>query len=193
LPSNLSIRSNDNALAFFGKACPLSNFYPADFVVNGTSYSSSEQFYQAQKAELANDRQTHSKIMQDSDPSVHKRLGASVKIDQDLWVKKAPEVMHCGLIAKFSQNKDLAIYLSNTGSKLLFEAAPKDLIWGTGVSLHHKNVLKKESHPGKNLLGSILMSIRQQLSFSHDTLSPATYTTSPTTIQDHNMSETNNL
>jgi hypothetical protein len=189
-PLSLSTRTNEQSLAFFGKGNPLSNFHPANFVVNGTFYSSTEQFYQAQKAEFAKDSYNHARIMQQDDPANHKKIGATIKIDHDLWVKKAPEVMHCGLLAKFSQNKDLAIYLSNTGSKNLLEASPKDLIWGTGVGLHHKNVLNADSHPGKNLLGVILMSVRQQLSFSHEHLTPPTYVTSPVSAPDHPMSDT---
>jgi hypothetical protein len=187
-PQNLATRSNDHALAFFGRASPLSNFYPADFVVNGNSYSSSEQFYQAQKAQFAKDRISLDKIMQHQDPTIHKKIGDQVKIDQDLWVQKAPEVMHCGLLAKFSQNKDLAIYLSNTGNKVLLESSAKDSIWGTGVSLTHKNVLNTDLHTGRNLLGNILMSVRQQLSFSHDHLIPPSYPTSPVSSSESQMS-----
>lgn len=189
-PLSLSSCSNDESLAFFGKANPLSNFYPANFVVNGVSYSSAEQFYQAQKAIFANDTANHNKIMQQSDPAVHKKIGSSVKIDHDLWVTKAPEVMHCGLLAKFSQNKDLAVFLANTGSKKLLEASPKDTIWGTGVSLHHKNALTTDAHPGKNLLGAILMSVRHQLSFSNEYLTPPNFTTSPISMPDHHISNT---
>jgi hypothetical protein len=188
-PLSLSTRSDDHSLAFFGKANPLSNFYPANFVVNGILYNCSEQFYQAQKAEFAKDQFVHDKIMQQSDPSIQKKLGSTVKIDHDLWVTKAPEVMQCGLLAKFSQNRDLAIYLSSTGSKNLLEASPKDPIWGIGISLQHKNVLKTDLHTGRNLLGAILTTVRQQLSFNHEQLTPPAYATSPIQSTMDTMSE----
>jgi hypothetical protein len=180
-PLSLSCKVNDKAIAFFGKASPLSNFHPATFNINGVNYSSCEQYYQAHKAITANDQTAHDRIMETEDPAEQKRLGSTLKINQDLWDKKAPEIMHCGLLAKFEQNRDLSEYLLSTGNKVIFEASPRDKFWGTGLSLSHPKVLDESSHTGQNLLGKLLMSLREQIISHIDScsLEPPNFTTSP--------------
>jgi hypothetical protein len=87
-----------------------------------------------------------------------------------------------GLLAKFSQNKDLCCFLLSTDQKDLIESSPHDLYWGSGVSLSNKICLKKDSHSGKNVLGQILMSVRAQLNQLEEQsnlLSPANIASSP--------------
>ena len=51
-PFNVSTKSNDNVVGFFGELCPFSNFYPANFTYKGQSYHSSKQFIQHTKAQF---------------------------------------------------------------------------------------------------------------------------------------------
>jgi hypothetical protein len=182
-PLSLSCKTDDASIAFFGRASPLSNFHPTGFNVNGVNYNCCEQYYQSHKAMIANDLTTHDRIMESEDPSEQKRLGSTVKINQDIWDKKSAEVMHCGLLAKFDQNRDIAEYLLNTGNKAIFEASHRDKIWGIGLSLNHPNVLDESVHAGQNLLGKMLMSVREQFKSHLDSnsLKPPNFTTSPTT------------
>ena len=57
-PINVSTKSNDTVVGFFGELCPLSNFHPANFTYKGQSYHSSKQFIQHTKAQFCNDGET---------------------------------------------------------------------------------------------------------------------------------------
>ena len=66
LPSNLNVfnlscKENEDTVGFFGELNPLSNFHPANFIVNGIHYTSSEQFIQHMKALAFNDYTTAKK------------------------------------------------------------------------------------------------------------------------------------
>ena len=63
--------------------------------------------------------------------------------------------------SKFTYNKDLQDKLISTGDKYLAEDSPWDKVWGIGT----KSSKLKESRkwPGKNLLGIILMEIRNEM------------------------------
>ena len=50
------------------------------------------------------------------------------------------------------QNSEVRALLESTGSKLLVENSPKDSYWGCGAD-----------GKGKNMLGQVLMEIREQL------------------------------
>jgi hypothetical protein len=180
-PLSLSFKKDDKAIAFFGKASPLSNFHPAMFNVNGVNYNCTEQYYQAHKAILANDQTTHDRIMETDEPSEQKRLGSSIKINQELWDKRSPEIMHCGLLAKFNQNRGMADYLLGTTNRVVYEASPRDKTWGIGLSLSHPKVLDETVHTGQNLMGKLLMSLREQLISHMDSniFEPPNFVTSP--------------
>ena len=49
-PFEVTTKSNDDTVGFFGELCPFSNFYPAVFTHNGKRYHSGEQLIQHQKA-----------------------------------------------------------------------------------------------------------------------------------------------
>ena len=57
------------------------------------------------------------------------------------------------LYAKFDQNDDLKAILLATGDRELREHTPRDKFWGDGG--------KKGN--GKNMLGKLLMSVREEL------------------------------
>jgi hypothetical protein len=70
--------------------------------------------------------------------------------------------MKSALSMKFSQNNHLKEQLIKTGSKCLAEASPFDTFWGTGISLREHHCFDRDRW-GKNLLGLLLMEIRDQL------------------------------
>ena len=52
---NLTSKSNEECFAFFGELNPLSNFHPANFVLHGRNFTSSEQYIQYRKASYFDD------------------------------------------------------------------------------------------------------------------------------------------
>jgi N-glycosidase YbiA len=60
--------------------------------------------------------------------------------------------MRAAVLAKFTQHDDLKEILLGTGDALLIEHTTKDSYWGDGGD-----------GSGKNMLGQILMSVREEL------------------------------
>ena len=71
--------SDNNITAFFGIECPLSNFYPSRFTVDGQVFSSNEQHYYYSKASHAKDYKAQVEIMANDDPVQIKRIGKRIR------------------------------------------------------------------------------------------------------------------
>ena len=52
--------------------------------------------------------------------------------------------------------------LLETNDKIIAEASPNDSIWGIGLSKYDKDATNPKNWKGKNLLGFILMDIRDE-------------------------------
>ena len=142
----------------------LSNWYLSDFVIDGVTYSSVEQYMMYIKATTFVDMDIANKIMATNDVSVIKSLGRSVSnYDETTWNAIRGRVVYDALLAKFSQNEDLKRLLLDTGDSILVECAVKDTIWGIGLSMTNPNRYDKSKWKGKNLLGKALMKVREKL------------------------------
>ncbi len=115
-------KQNDEALCFFGRYSPLSNFHKCSFTVNNIHYSSSEQFIQHKKCECLGQEAQAQKILHTSEPSIQKYLGRSIKTDPTPWYDVARAEILPGIRAKFGQNPSLAASLIKTGTRDLGEA-----------------------------------------------------------------------
>ena len=73
---NISSRSNNNVLRFFGKMNPLSNFFPCAFTHQGKTFHSSEQYIQYMKAEYCGDESTASLLLSTNDALPVQRSGS---------------------------------------------------------------------------------------------------------------------
>lgn len=71
--------------------------------------------------------------------------------------------MKRGVKAKFSQNEELLKTLLSTGEKVLMECSTNDLIWGIGIDIDSEEIYNPGAWSGKNHLGRILMSVRDEL------------------------------
>ena len=168
LPNDLSgfhasSKSTDKVHTFFGELSPFSNFHKATFRVDNTTYFCSEQFIQAKKAQLFNNTHTVDKIMVSSSPLECKDLGREVQnYNEETWKLEAEKLCLPGLMAKFEQNPCLTDILLSTGLSQLVEAL-YDIMWGTGIPLHHHECLDEHKWKGSNLLGKLLMYIRKCL------------------------------
>lgn len=138
-----------------------SQFYPSKFIVDGYKYSCAEQYMMAQKAKLMGDRTSFSKIMNEQNPIKIKSLGRRIKPwNQDKWEKNRFKIVLDGNMHKFTQNPRLAKKLEATGTRTIAEAAPKDFIWGIGISFKHAT--QGKPWKGMNLLGKVLMKVRKK-------------------------------
>jgi hypothetical protein len=137
-----------NELKFYGKEHPFSNFYPSEVEIDNITYPTTEHYFQAMKAYNTVDKVS---ITIAESPYLAKKLGRSCKARKD-WNSVKAIFMEKAVRAKFTQNEKLKKFLLKSGDKILIEDSPNDYIWGCG-----------RDDTGQNLLGKILMKIREEL------------------------------
>ena len=161
----LGMKESPDAVAFFTKRCPLSNFYHSPFVGDdGTRYHSTEQFLQFKKAEFAGDQETATKIFNAQDPLTCKNLAKSIKnVNEQAWQNVACGIMKSALRKKFESNQSCKETLLKTGLRRLGEATNKDPFWGTGIALGDKLATNCGAWQGANNMGKLLEEVRLEL------------------------------
>ncbi len=170
MPSEL--RSDD--FVFFWRATPskngeitetcLSQWWQCNFMENEIVFCCAEQYMMYKKAVLFDDYEHAFDILNVSEPKKIKELGRLVNdFDEELWDEHKESIVIQGNILKFSQNKKLRDYLFSTGNKILVEASPYDKIWGIGLKKASTNICNPLKWKGLNLLGFILMDVRDRL------------------------------
>lgn len=141
-----------------------SNHFMADFEIFGHVYCCVEQYMMAQKALIFKNLGLVNEILNSRNPVEMKHLGRMVEgFDPARWERVKKKVVKRAVSAKFSQNEELKKKLLETGDKMLVEANPNDRIWGIGFCKSDKKVMEKIDEWGENLLGKILMEVREEL------------------------------
>ena len=142
------------------KSC-FSQWFPATFTVNGILYPTAEHWMMVKKAELFHDEDMVKEILAAEKPAVAKELGRKVKnFDPEKWKALSYEIVVEGNKHKFSQNESMKTFLIYTGKKVIVEAAPRDTIWGIGLSQNNYDAMNPFKWRGTNLLGFALMEVR---------------------------------
>lgn len=142
----------------------LSQWYPAEFVVDDITYLTAEHYMMAEKARVFGDDGIRTAILRTFSPETVKKLGRMVRgFDSVVWEKHRLEVVLRGNEAKFGQNEALRNYLLSTGDKILVEASPFDEIWGVGLAEDDPRITDPRQWNGLNLLGFALMTVRTSL------------------------------
>jgi ribA/ribD-fused uncharacterized protein len=149
-----------------GAGC-LSQWWPAEFVIDGVTYRTAEHWMMAAKARLFGDEAMTSRIIAARHPGEAKRLGKDVAgFDDDTWVRHRFDIVVAGNAAKFGQNPALRAYLLATGGRILVEASPVDRVWGIGIAAGDERAVRPTQWRGLNLLGFALMRVRAHLAQS---------------------------
>lgn len=137
-----------------------SNFHLRAVSYDGDWYRSNEHAYQAAKTLDLTER---SRIRQADTPGHAKRmgkpkhLGGIVTLNPD-WEQIKVQVMLALCRQKFSTYNDLRQLLLDTGDQVIVEANTwHDNVWGDCICPHCAD------KPGQNLLGNILMLVRDEL------------------------------
>ena len=141
----------------------MSNWYRRKFVIDDFEYLHVEQYMMSRKAKLFHDAASYTAILRETDPQECKRLGKGVKpFDPLQWNQVKYEIVKTGNRAKYEQNPDLKQKLLDTGNAVLAEASPRDRIWGIALDAATAACTNPFTWPGKNLLGRILMELRDE-------------------------------
>lgn len=150
-----------------------SNFYYAPITIDGLTYPTVEHFYQSSKFTDASYRELIRNAASPSDAfmmgrqrvtgSYMQRRGElarqiefycnkrGVRVRPD-WEAVKDKVMREALRAKFAPGSLLADVLLATGKRQIVEASTRDAYWGFGAD-----------GKGKNMLGKLLMEVRDSL------------------------------
>jgi ribA/ribD-fused uncharacterized protein len=146
------------------KSC-FSQWWEAVFELEGVRYTSAEHYMMAAKARLFGDTASLERILACKSPAEAKKWGRLVKgFDEQVWQNQRLEWVIQGNLAKFSQNPLLERFLLETGTRVLVEAAPRDLIWGIGLGQNDPRAQDPATWQGLNLLGFALMEVRRHSS-----------------------------
>lgn len=165
---------NDDDFIFFWGHTPskdgsitetcLSQWWNCNFYENGIMFCCAEQYMMYKKALLFSDFEYAQKIVQCNDAKKIKEYGRLVRnFDEKIWNDNKHSIVMQGNLLKFSQNSELKDYLLHTNLKILVEASPYDKIWGIGMKKGTNGILNPQNWKGENLLGFIIMDIRDRL------------------------------
>lgn len=163
-PSSLATRMDDNTVAFYSKHSPLSNHHLAPFEVRGRSYANMEQYLAYKRAKLSGNKTLINKALLTTDPVEAKVILNTLRADHpEEWKKDLSNLALEGLQAKFRQNRSLADFLCSTATRTIGEAS-RNQQWGVGLTLDDEGILDKTKwNKQGNLLGRLLMKIRDQM------------------------------
>ena len=127
-----------------------SNFAPYPIDLQGKTWPTSEHYFQAQKF-AGTDHEEAIRLQKSA--MIAARMGRDRKkpLRKD-WEAVKDDIMREAVRAKFQQHADLAKILLGTGDALIVEHTGNDSYWGDGGDGN-----------GKNMLGIILMEVRQEL------------------------------
>lgn len=127
-----------------------SNFSHYGFKLEEKYWMTSEHYFQAQKF---CDEEYKEKIRLLDNPMKAANMGRNrnLPLRKD-WEQVKDEIMKKAVLAKFSQNEEIKRVLLSTGKEIIVENTSNDYYWGCG-----------KDKSGKNMLGIILMEVREIL------------------------------
>jgi ribA/ribD-fused uncharacterized protein len=159
------MRETETHIYFWGTF--LSNWIPNDLriIYKSRLFTNSEQLFMYLKAEYFCDWVIAEEIIDlGQDPKTAKDLGRKVKgYDESEWSKVRENMMYKAISAKFASSLELQEKLLDTGNKILVEGTPFDPIWGVMIHWKDDAILDDSNWKGQNLLGKVLMRVRQDL------------------------------
>ena len=127
-----------------------SNFAPYPIELDGKRWPTSEHYFQAQKFD---DPQHQESIRREKSPMIAARMGRDrkKKLRRD-WESVKVSIMRKAVQAKFTQHDNIREVLLSTVDAKIVEHTENDNYWGDGGD-----------GSGKNMLGKILMEVREEL------------------------------
>ena len=147
--------SDSGPIRFYNRDEPyyqFTNFYPAEIILDGKSWPTTEHYFQAQKFVGSPFTEVIRNLQRPREAFDISRNPSVSRWRRKDWDEVKIDVMRKALLAKFTQHKDLRDLLLGTGQRYLIEHSPYDNFWGNGGD-----------DSGQNHLGSLLMEIRRTI------------------------------
>lgn len=168
IPDKLIISGRETDAVFFHLPDEpngyLSNWYHSPFDLDGKHFSSVEQYIMYRKCVIFGDEKSAKAVLATEDTAQQQAIGRdAVGYKDHVWAGMRQMVAFRGLMAKFSQNKDLKQQLLDTGDAYLVECAGSDPIWACGIRLKDEKRFDASNWTGDNILGFALMEVRETL------------------------------
>ncbi|CAF0796903.1 unnamed protein product [Adineta steineri] len=149
----------DEPIYFYDLDAPygeFGNFYPAPIQLDGLTWPTSEQYFQAQKFILQREQYMH--ILESPTPrKAFDYARAHTSLVRSDWDYVKDDIMYDACLAKFQQHPKLKELLLSTGDRTLIEHTKNDSYWADGGD-----------GTGRNQLGITLMKVRHHLSHHHN-------------------------
>ena len=155
--------SSDDVYVF--NSGPLSNFHKCEVNLGPLTFPTSEHAYQFRACEEHLNPEVAEQVLKARSPQEAKSIANYVK-DPDPtshWNTIKCDVMRHVLRAKAESNDEFRQHLLNTGNQLLVEASASDSYWGSGLTYLLTTTTLSEMLPGKNMLGRLLVELRDEL------------------------------
>lgn len=127
-----------------------SNFAHYGFELEGKYWMTSEHYFQAKKFE-GTEYEELIRLLDNPMKAAEMGRNRNLSLRKD-WEDVKDDVMRKAVFEKFSQNKETREVLFDTGIEEIIENTTNDYYWGCGTKGN-----------GKNMLGKILMEIREIL------------------------------
>ncbi|XP_064399762.1 uncharacterized protein LOC135346159 isoform X2 [Halichondria panicea] len=158
------VSPSSNEIKFYNSYDPFyefTNFYPTFMTINGSSWPSSEHYFQAQKFVGTPYVEKIRKMSSARETFQFSRNPAVSRWRRSDWDQVKDNIMLKALRCKFGQSDRLRSLLLGTGDKKLIEHTENDSYWGDGGG----------KGKGLNKLGELLMKVRRELKEMYKTKS----------------------
>ncbi|KAL0480854.1 swarming motility protein YbiA [Acrasis kona] len=134
------------------------NFHKANFVVDGISYCSSENYFQCVKC-IDSEEREHVRM---SGPDWGAwRAGSTVKLRPD-WEKIKVRTMYTGCKSKYKQNPDLKAELTSTKGEIKFNASATFwCLWNEKITTLLREELKEPDQRNEAIINDIWHQIQK--------------------------------
>lgn len=119
-------------------------------MLDGKWWPTSEHYFQAQKF-AGTPYEEKIRLIKSPKDAVTMGRDRRLPLRQD-WELVKDEVMRKAVLQKFKSHHDIRAILLSTGNREIVENSPVDYYWGCGAD-----------GSGKNMLGQILMEVREEL------------------------------
>ena len=144
---------------------PFSNFNRCTIDMGPLTFITSEHAYQFRACEEHLRADLAEKVLKSRTPHDAKIIAASIK-DSDPyseWNLKKVDIMREVLNAKINSSEEFRKELIESADKLLVEASATDKFWGSGLTYNLTLTTLPDQFPGKNMLGKLLVELRNEL------------------------------